>query len=307
MRAYLDRHIQDPERRRTRLGHIARELLRPRSASELGCWLTSQLCEAVGATACTIFLRRGGWVPWKVAGHAGPSPDPRELDALATRAPADVMAATAGENLLLGIRGVEGLIGALWVESGRDLDTVSGALVRAIAETAGVILEQALGVEELNRDLLTGLLSQSAFNDRAVKMTGLERPPDSAHLLIAFRVAGQEAIAAAYGLRAVQSAICDLAQAVEETLPDGSLIGARFDDIVALCGPLTDASTQLEATQIARAVDTTLRQAAAAGQTLAATAAFLVIREPVIDIGDSTKRVAAKLDTAPAGAAVRVT
>lgn len=307
MRAYLDRHIQDPERRRARLGHIARELLRPRTAGELGEWLTKQLREAVGATACTILLRRADWAPWKVAGKPGRLPDTSDLEALTSGSPGDSGSARAGEDLLLAIPGVDSLIGALWVEAGRDLDRLSGALVKAIADTAGVFLEQALGVEELNRDVLTGLLTASAFNRRADEVVARDRSVDSVLLLIAFQVAGKEAISAAYGPRAAKAAVADLATAVKKTLPDNALLGVRFDDITAICGPIDEAGAQIEANQIARAVDTTLRNSAAAGSTLAATAAYLVIRQSVVDLAEETKRLAGKLGGAPAGAAVRLT
>ena len=71
LRAHLDRHLQDPTRRRSRLGAVALELLKPRDARELCRWLVSEVADAIGASAAVVFVREGGggsFVAWHAVG-----------------------------------------------------------------------------------------------------------------------------------------------------------------------------------------------------------------------------------------------
>jgi hypothetical protein len=50
---------------------------------------------------------------------------------------------------LVPLAGVEGLVGALWLEAAQPLDEASLSLLQAIADTAGVALEQGLEVGQV--------------------------------------------------------------------------------------------------------------------------------------------------------------
>lgn len=142
MRAYLDRDIQDPERRRARLSKVAQELLKPRATRELVRWLAQQITSAVGATAVSVLVRntRGVWsslegvhVPPESALAQVSSADPHRLD----------------DGVLVPLLGVEGVVGALWVEATYELDASSLSLLQAIAGAAGVAIEQGMFVDDL--------------------------------------------------------------------------------------------------------------------------------------------------------------
>ncbi len=55
-RAYLDRHLQDPTRRRARLVRACAQLPALRSAHALGDWLISGMSRALGASAAILWL-----------------------------------------------------------------------------------------------------------------------------------------------------------------------------------------------------------------------------------------------------------
>jgi GAF domain-containing protein len=137
MRAHLDRRLQDPERRRRRLAAIARELLRPREGRELCRWLVTELAAAVGASSAAVWVREHGdaLTLWHALG--APPPDP-------TSHPGESTAPTAPDGLMLPLAGADGPVGALWLQARTPLDPDTAALVAALAETAGVALEQAL-------------------------------------------------------------------------------------------------------------------------------------------------------------------
>ena len=52
-------------------------------------------------------------------------------------------------GLLLPLVGLDGLAGALWLEAAQPLDAASRTLLEAIAGTAGIMIEQALLLQEL--------------------------------------------------------------------------------------------------------------------------------------------------------------
>ncbi|MBI3180486.1 MAG: hypothetical protein HYZ27_12545, partial [Deltaproteobacteria bacterium] len=66
MRAHVDRHSRDPERRRARLARIAEEMPRHRQ-QPLSAWLVAELRQAMAARACTLLRRDGGWSRWSEA------------------------------------------------------------------------------------------------------------------------------------------------------------------------------------------------------------------------------------------------
>lgn len=168
MRAYLDhcRNDGDPERLKARLGTIAGDLLKPRGGQALATWLTSQLAQAVGASAATLVVREtdtrvpGGivcgddaegdaFMSWCVIGTVRSCDFLRELTALLvsfgfagpSAVPHPIHLA---DGLLLPLAGVEGLVGGLWLEHCQPLDATTTALLSALADAAGAALERTI-------------------------------------------------------------------------------------------------------------------------------------------------------------------
>lgn len=141
MRAYLDRHLQDPERRRARLAVIAQELLKPRSPQELARWLVHQVAGALGATSVTLLVQTHEDAWRALEGQRYPPDD--KLAHLSTTA----QPAISVEGALLPLVGVEGVVGALWIELASPLDATAQSLMMAIADTVGVAVEQGMLVD----------------------------------------------------------------------------------------------------------------------------------------------------------------
>ena len=147
MRALLDRELQDPERRRGRLAAIAGELLKPRAKGELCRWLVSELAVAIGANVASILVREHGAFPL-VSGHTvGVPPEGSvipTLDEVVRLAANEAELFASSGAVVVPLKGIDGIVGALWLVIRTPLDAGSAELLRAIADTAGVALEQAI-------------------------------------------------------------------------------------------------------------------------------------------------------------------
>lgn len=137
MRAHLDRRLQDPERRRRRLAAIARELLRPREGRELCRWLVTELAGAVGASSAAVWVREQGGALTLLHAIGAPPPEP------APRA-GESATPTRVDGLMLPLAGTDGPVGMLYLHARTPLDADTASLVAALAETAGVALEQTM-------------------------------------------------------------------------------------------------------------------------------------------------------------------
>jgi GAF domain-containing protein len=145
LRAYLDRHLQDPERRRARLGRIAAELLKPRAGVALEDWLVQQLADSMGSAAALLARPSadGSWRAGATVGTPQPSRYEKALAPLAKQpSAASPLPFEAEGGLVVPLSGVERLLGAVWLEDALHIDATSAALLQAIAETAAVLLEQ---------------------------------------------------------------------------------------------------------------------------------------------------------------------
>jgi GGDEF domain-containing protein len=154
---------------------------------------------------------------------------------------------------------------------------------------------------------LTGLLSESAFTDRARLQLADAGAGDGAAVVAAFRIGGIEAIAEAYGLSVAQGAVRHLARAVEETLPTGSLLGVRFDDVLALVAPADETTVQADLGRLCREIDAAVRRhAGGAGVTPAVGCAFVVVTAPPPDPAALVAAVGRGVTDVPTGAAIPV-
>ncbi len=143
MRACLDRAVQDPEKRRTRLGAIARDLIGARAAPELGLDLVTRICDAVGGTGCCLLLERPTAWPLISVGDVSPLPAEQQRAEVSTTGKLLVV----GKCVLIPIRGLNDTIGALWLRLERPLDADTLRLLQALADTVGIVLEQGLSEE----------------------------------------------------------------------------------------------------------------------------------------------------------------
>jgi hypothetical protein len=304
VRRYLDRHLQDPERRCERLGRMAMDLVRPRSASELAYWLSRQLCEAVGARGAALLLMEPAWRPWRAGGQVQRLPGAEALATLA-RAPGkglESIRVTDG-GLLLPVGGSDGLLGAVWLEGMSALDPRSATLLLALIDTAGVLLEHGMKVEALSRDPRTGLPLERAF---LAQVSAQRVAADAILVLFAFRVAGVETIREAQGAVAERRAMADLAAAVSEALPPDTQLGVRFDTVLAL---RQESSATAEATALARAqavVQALIGRTTVPGPALTATTAYLQLSRLPADLTPHLDQLSRRLNEAPPGSIGRV-
>lgn len=236
MRAYLDRHIQDPERRRERLARIAGALAKRRSPVELADWLAAQLREALGAAGCAVFRHEGAWLPWRQAGVVRVPPTAAELGKWINVSPGrfDQDPLQTRHGIVVALAGLDGLVGALWIEEGHDLDPVSRALLQAIADTAGAALEQSLSVQALAYDSVTGLIHDAAFIAAAEDLLAAAGRAGQHLALMGARLAGFDVIARLHDQAAARSAVVQLGRTVREAAPDGALVGRRYDDLYVI-------------------------------------------------------------------------
>lgn len=159
VRAYLERHRQDPESRRARLSQLASELLKPRQAGALVSWLTCELASALGARFAAIWVRRSELARfecWHAVGKPSPQHDPEavarsalaSLDAAAREADAREADASATHHdergLMVPVLGSATLLAGVWLELDSPLDAATLRLLEALAATAGMALEKAL-------------------------------------------------------------------------------------------------------------------------------------------------------------------
>ncbi len=295
MRAYVDRHSRDPERRRARLTRIAIEMPRRRK-EPLSIWLVAELRAAMAARACALWRKDGDWRPWQVVGVGERQPEGKALAHLADEP------LRLGSDLLVPVAGSETLLGALFVEEIYEPDPSCLALLSALVGAAGVLLEQEVSAEALRYDASTGLLNEPSFRE-VVERALVELAPAHTPLLVAFRVQGIEAIRDAFGMRAAQAALSKLGRAAARYFPAQAL-GVRFDVVLALH---TTSSTQIDAemTAYTRTVDAALRQAASeAGGVTAAAVYRRLGAEP--KLGEAIDELCRRAPDAPAGAAMEV-
>lgn len=121
MRSHLDRHLQDPERRRERLRRIVAELPKKLSSNDLLSWWVERIGLALGAESAAIYERGGGFSCVLGASALPPQPD-------APTPPGSVQVALSEDR-------------ALWLMEVGELDEGSRALLTAMGETVGVMLE----------------------------------------------------------------------------------------------------------------------------------------------------------------------
>lgn len=303
----MDRCIQDPERRRERLSKVAQHLLKPRGASELARWLVRELREAVGARACTLLMKETDWKPWHGAGTTRSLPTLGARAQLRGEAGQEPQPLQVGADLLMPVVGITGPVGALWIEAGHALDPGSEKLLQALAGTAGVLLEQGLGVESLIRDPHTGLLSEGAFVERAQDVLAGSPPSGMVTAVVGFRVAGIETIREAQGASAAGRAMLALARAAERGLPTAQALGVRFHNVLAICAELQPGSADLEIAAATRRVGAALAAATRnAGPPLSAAAAYLLVPRALSEVLGPLERLTRELLNVPAGAARRV-
>ena len=303
-RRYVDRHLQDSERRCERLARMVQELVRPRSASDLAYWLSRQLCEAVGARGCTLLLRDPFWRAWRAGGQVGSLPKPEVLDAVL----GDPLT-SAGElhaidgGLMLGLKGIDAHLGALWLEGVVELDARSVMLLLALCDTAGVLLDQGLKMEALNRDSRTGLPLLGAFLAQAASIL----PAEQASVLLGFRIVGLEAIREAQGGAAEERAMAELAAAVSEAMPDDALLGVRFDTVLVLRRIESVSAVEAQAADWAHTAILALRgRTSKSGPALTATAAYIILGHLPPDLMPHLDHLMRHLNDAPAGSAEKL-
>ncbi len=121
VRAHLDRHIQDPVRRRERLRQIVSELPKKLSSNDLGPWWAEQVGLALGAETAAIYEVGKGWI--SVLGARGRLPD--------GESPPDRGCVRVPLSSSL----------ALWLVAVDDLDEGCAQLVEAMGETIGTVLD----------------------------------------------------------------------------------------------------------------------------------------------------------------------
>ncbi len=151
VRAFLDRSIQDPERRRARLSNIAALLLKPREARVLVEWLAGQLAAALGARAVAVFVCPATQISpacWCSVGS--PHGRPQEVAELLAQRSVGVQLLVRPPGMLLPLAGGERIVGAVWFEVDEPLDRGSQALLQALGGAAGMALEQALALEAIS-------------------------------------------------------------------------------------------------------------------------------------------------------------
>jgi hypothetical protein len=292
LRAHLDRHIQDPQRHRARLSAVAQDLLKSCVASDLGRWLCHKLQEAIGARACTLLLADTGWKAWRVAGTSQGLPAP---DRLVTAGQRQAPVSEEG-NLLVPVLGTVGAVGALWIEGGAELDAATEVLLQALANTAGVMLEQTLRIESLLRDPRTGLMSARAFVEQAAAVLRSRRPAGRRPALLGLKVSVTND-ARQYGLAQPDgAAVAHLARAAETSLPGERLLGSRCDTVLALLPELRGETADHQLASHVLAVLATLHaRTADPGPALLAHAAYLIIEDTVIDVLSPLEQVEREL------------
>lgn len=146
MRAYLDRHQQDPAHRHVRLAGVARDLLRPHRSTRLWPWLLQELGDALGASSGAVLTPGdAGWHSVHVIGGPTPLPSSRVFSTLlrdgAPDASAAIVQVVAGEGAVLPARGSDGVLAVIWLAGIVAIDAETCALLQAILDTAATVSE----------------------------------------------------------------------------------------------------------------------------------------------------------------------
>lgn len=311
VRAYLERSAEDPARGRTRLAKIAQDLVRHRDAEDLVRWLASSLLESLGGKGGSFWLREDAcgsadaFRPWLNLGGGcevpGTGPPPWSASGSASALSA------ADSGLWLKLAGPNGIVGVLWLQGSKPPDAENLALVEAIAETAGLLLEQRLRLEKLQRDPGTGLLGRTAFIERAGARLAAGPPPRRTLMVVVFRIAGMQELRVAWGRKVALSAVTQLGRAVEACLGDEAIIGLLSDDVCALLatGPFDRAD--VEAASIAQSVHRALTEMTAdPGPSRAAAAGYALFGGPAHGLPATLDAIGARVGELGPGAVQRV-
>jgi len=288
LRRYVDRNLQDPRRRRSRLAQIAQDLVKNRRVRTLAAYLAEQLRFALGARASAMWVNDGVWACWYRAG-AGTNLAP--ANDMTTAVPLFWMDDPTGAWLPLA--GTTHVVAALWLEDLQRPDGSTTELLAALASTAGMLIEQGLAALAANRDPATGLLSATAFVEHAGAEVRLV--PSSGR---AFVVIG---LGHAHGCDPWPAAKrAEMGRALSDAAPPGTVLGTDGGDAFAVFADVPVDRCDREVAILARGIRSALGGAQSAALT------YFVSARPIEDLRATMEQVRERLRAADAGSVTRL-